>query len=91
MLNLEFKQLFYGLLSVLCFFKYLCLELLKIDIMKNLNQLFLGLGGVGGVEVMNHVEIPTSTEAKDIVSIVIQLVIGVVTLLGLLKKKTPKS
>lgn len=59
--------------------------------MKNLNQLILGLGGVGGVEVMNHVEIPTSTEAKDIVSIVIQLVIGVVTLLGLLKKKTPKS
>lgn len=59
--------------------------------MKNLNQLFLGLGGVGGVEVMNHVEIPTSTETKDIVSIVIQLVIGVITLLGLLKKKTPKS
>lgn len=59
--------------------------------MKNLNQLFLGLGGVGGVEVMNHVEIPTSSEAKDIVSIVIQLVIGVVTLIGLLKKKTPKS
>lgn len=59
--------------------------------MKNLYNIVLGVGGVGSIEVMNNVDIPTTAETKDIVSIIIQLAIGVVTLLGLLKKKTPKS
>lgn len=59
--------------------------------MKNLYNIVLGVGGVGSIEVMNNVDIPTTAETKDIVSIIIQLAIGVVTLLGLLKKKTPKT
>ena len=56
--------------------------------MKNLvSKLLIGSGGVSGVEIAQNIDIPTTTEAKDIVSIVIQLVIGVVTLIGLLKKK----
>ena len=85
------QQLFHGLLSVLYFFKYLCLKLFKIVFMKNLYNIVLGVGGVGSIEVIKNVDIPTTAETKDIVSIIIQLAIGVVTLLGLLKKKTPKN
>lgn len=55
--------------------------------MKNTANVILGIVGAGGVEVANHIELPTSTETKDIVSIIIQIAIGVVTLLGLLKRK----
>lgn len=72
---------------VLFLFYYLCLQLLKMRSMKNFEKIILGVSGTGGVEIANNIELPTSTEAKDIISIVIQLVIGVVTLLGLFKKK----
>jgi hypothetical protein len=55
--------------------------------MKNTANIILGIAGAGGVEIANHIELPTSTETKDIISIIIQIAIGVVTLLGLLKKK----
>lgn len=50
-------------------------------------KLILGMASVGGVEVAQHVEIPTSTEVKDVVSIVIQIVIGIATLIGMFKNK----
>lgn len=63
--------------------------------MKPISQLITGLVGMGGVEVATQVQIPTTTEVKDIVSIVIQIVIGVATLFGMFKKKktaeTPKN
>ena len=59
--------------------------------MKNFNNIVLGLGGVGSIELMKNVDLPTTAETKDIISIIIQLAIGVATLIGLLKKKTPKS
>jgi hypothetical protein len=59
--------------------------------MKNFEKIILGVSGTGGVEIANNIELPTSTETKDIISIVIQLVIGVVTLLGLIKKKRPSN
>jgi hypothetical protein len=55
--------------------------------MKNVSNIILGITGAGGVELANSIEIPTSTESKDIISIIIQIAIGVVTLLGLIKKK----
>jgi hypothetical protein len=55
--------------------------------MKNTANIILGIAGAGGVEIANHIELPTSTETKDIISVIIQIAIGVVTLLGLLKKK----
>lgn len=55
--------------------------------MKNTANIILGLVGAGSVEIANHIELPTTTETKDIISIIIQIAIGIVTLLGLLKKK----
>lgn len=55
--------------------------------MKNPANIILGITGAGGVEIANNIQLPTSTETKDIISIIIQIAIGVVTLLGLLKKK----
>lgn len=56
--------------------------------MTNFAQKFL-VGGVGatGVEVAQRIELPTTGETKDIVSIVIQIVIGIATLVSLFKKK----
>lgn len=55
--------------------------------MRPLSTFVTGFVGVGGVEIAQNVQIPTTTEVKDIVSIVIQLAIGVATLLGMFKKK----
>lgn len=56
--------------------------------MRNLGLKFLvGSAGATGVEVAQHIEIPTTTETKDIISIVIQIVIGIATLIGMFKKK----
>ncbi len=59
--------------------------------MKNFEKIILGVSGTGGIELANNIDLPTRTETKDIISIVIQLVIGVVTLLGLFKKKRPSN
>lgn len=56
--------------------------------MRNLALKFLvGSAGATGVEVAQHIEIPTTTEVKDIVSVVIQLLIGIATLVGMFRKK----
>lgn len=57
----------------------------------NLDKLILGLVGSGGVEVASSIDIPSSSQIESIVKIVIQLIIGVVTLVGLIKKKKPNS
>lgn len=54
----------------------------------SIQKLMLGLMGSGGVEVASSVDIPTSTQVEGVVKIVIQLIIGLVTLIGLFKKKT---
>lgn len=56
--------------------------------MNNFGQKFLiGSIGTAGVEAAQHIEVPTSTEVKDIVSIVVQIVIGICTIIGIFKKK----
>lgn len=57
----------------------------------NLDKLILGLVGSGGVEVASSIDIPSSSQIESIVKIVIQLIIGVVTLVGLIKKKKPNT
>lgn len=52
-------------------------------------NLVLGLSGVGGVELATVIDIPTGPEASEIIKLLIQVVIGVATLIGLFKKKTP--
>ncbi len=89
------KRFFFGVTSVL-FKNLLSLNLIKIlkrqTIMtKPISNIILGLSGATGIEVANQIEIPTSTEVKDIVSVVIQIIIGIVTLFGLIKKDKPKT
>lgn len=52
----------------------------------HLEKILIGTTSVTGIELAQHVELPTSTEVKDIISIIIQLAIGLATLIGLFKK-----
>jgi hypothetical protein len=56
--------------------------------MNNLAQkLFIGLAGTGAVEITNHIPVPNSTETKDIISAIVQVLIGIATIVGIFKKK----
>ena len=57
--------------------------------MHTVKNLVMGSAGMGSVELVQSVDIPTSGETSEIIKILIQLVIGVATLIGLFKKKTP--
>ena len=57
----------------------------------NLEKLLIGTSSVAGIEVVNHVEIPSSSDVKDLISVLIQIVIGIATLIGLFKKKKPEQ
>lgn len=57
----------------------------------SIQQLMLGIIGSGGVEVASSIDIPTSSQVEGVVKIVIQLIIGLVTLIGLFKKKKPSA
>lgn len=50
-------------------------------------KLMIGSFGTAGVEVAQHIEVPTTTEVKDLVSVVVQIVIGICTIIGIFKKK----
>ena len=54
-------------------------------------NLLLATGGVTASEVTSLVDIPTSTDVSEIIKIVIQLAIGLVTIIGILKKKPPTT
>lgn len=58
--------------------------------MTTVKNFFLGGSGVAGVELASSVQIPAAADTSEIIKIIIQLVIGVATLIGLFKKKTPK-
>jgi hypothetical protein len=56
--------------------------------MNNLGQkLMIGSFGTAGVEAAQHIEVPASTDTKDLVTIVVQIVIGIATIIGIFKKK----
>lgn len=54
-------------------------------------HLFLATGGVTAVEITSLVEIPTSAEISEIIKIIIQILIGIVTIMGIFKKSPPSS
>lgn len=58
--------------------------------MQAVKNFFLGGSGVAGVELASNIEVPTSSDVSEIIKIIVQLVIGVATLFGLFKKKTPQ-
>lgn len=56
--------------------------------MKNeISTLVTGGAGISAVEVVPHLPLESLDSAGGIIQILVQLVIGVVTLLGLFKKK----
>lgn len=56
-----------------------------------LQTISTGIVGGGAVAFANTIDPPVHGDTKDLVSLIIQLAIGVVTLIGLLKKKTPNQ
>ena len=59
--------------------------------MRTILPLVTGLGGIGSLEVINAVQIPTSSDSSEIIKIVLQVVISLATLFGLLKKKREQN
>jgi len=55
--------------------------------MEKITNTFLGLSGVTAVEVVGQHGLPSIGDVPGIVQIVVQIVIGVFTLIGLFKKK----
>lgn len=55
--------------------------------MHKLTDLVIGGSGIGAVELVNNVGIPDVTQGSSLISVIVQLAIGVVTLIGLLRKK----
>lgn len=53
----------------------------------NLDTLAIGSTGVAAAEVVNTIDPPASGDASEIIKIVVQLLIGIATLIGLFKKK----
>ena len=56
----------------------------------DVSKLIVGTSGVTVAEVANHVEPPTSGDVSEIIKIIVQVVIGIATLIGLFKKN-PKT
>lgn len=59
--------------------------------MKTLLTLGTGSIGVSGLEAVNAIEIPTSTDKAEIIKIILQVVISLATLFGLFKKNREKT
>jgi hypothetical protein len=55
------------------------------------DQALIGTAGVALVEATQSISLPASIDTSEVIKIVIQLVIGVATLIGLFKKKIPQN
>lgn len=49
-------------------------------------KLLLGTGGVVSSELTSQIEVPTSFEVSEIIKVIVQIVIGIATLIGIFKK-----
>jgi len=55
--------------------------------MNRITDTLIGASGIGAVELVQTAQIPDLSNGSAIVSTVIQIIIGIVTLLGLIRKK----
>lgn len=53
-----------------------------------LESMLFGVTGVSASELTSIVEIPSSTDVSEIIKIIVQIAIGIVTILGIFKKKS---
>lgn len=60
-------------------------------LMDTLHKVGIGASGLLGAEIAPQVVDVVSTDPADLVQVVVQIVIGIATLLGLLKNKKYKS
>lgn len=72
----------------LTFFYYLRLNQLKNDIMLNekINSVVVGATGLSGSVVAPDVIASVAPGASDLVNVVVQILIGIATIIGLFKK-----
>jgi len=59
--------------------------------MTNVSNVITGTASIGGIEMVEQVIPDTGNQTIDIVKLLIQLAIGVATLIKLFKKKTPTT
>lgn len=55
--------------------------------MGKITDTIIGASGIGAIELVSNVQIPDVTQGSSLVSVIVQLAIGIVTLIGLLRKK----
>lgn len=55
--------------------------------MEKVTNLIIGTSGVGAIELVSSPDLANISQVSDITSVVVQIIIGVVTLLGLFRKK----
>lgn len=55
--------------------------------METVKNFLIGGTGVAGVELASNIDPPGSTDTPEIIKVLIQIVIGIATLIGLFKKK----
>lgn len=55
--------------------------------MNRISTLLTSSIGVASLEVADKIELPTSTDVQEIVKLVIQLAIGIATIINLFRKK----
>ena len=55
--------------------------------MTKLTDLVIGTSGVGAIELVSSPDLVNLSQVSDVTSVIVQIIIGVVTLLGLFRKK----
>ncbi len=58
--------------------------------MESIKNLFIGSSGIAGIQLADIVTTPTVSNAELILKLVMQVGIGIITLIGLLKKNKNK-
>ena len=57
----------------------------------NIKTLAVGASGVGAVEITSVISEATTSDGANIVQVVIQIIIGVATLIGMFRKKSTNN
>lgn len=56
----------------------------------SVKTMFVGASGIGGVELTSAVIEASASDGANIVQVVIQIIIGIATLIGMFRKKNQK-
>ncbi len=88
--EITFNQLLCGIGVVLLKKIYLCLNQSKRALMTKSIQLALGASGVVSSEVVSVFDLPNEVNLSEAIKVIVQIVIGVATLVSMFKKPKEK-